>query len=620
MRTLILLGLCGLFALPVKPVVAQDRSRSPHGSLEMSCTTCHRSDGWTPVKISRSFDHGKQGFPLAGAHGSATCRACHSSLDFKGTGSTCASCHKDVHRGELGADCSRCHTARSFLDRSTMARAHQLTRFPLEGAHLTADCTSCHSPAAQGGQQFVATQTTCVGCHQADYAGAKDPDHTAGGFPRECAQCHTVTVWSRARFDHDASRFPLTGAHRAVQCVQCHTANHFTGLRVDCVGCHQLDYNQAATPNHVQAGLPTDCVACHATASWAATYDHNKTQFPLTGAHRATSCAECHGDGMYRGKPSTCTSCHQTDFNGAKTPNHVQAQFSNDCTICHTTTAWQPAPFDHGTTQFALTGAHRAATCSDCHADGVYKGKLTTCVSCHQTDFNGAQVPNHVQAQFPNTCATCHSTSAWQPAPFDHNTTKFALTGAHRAATCNDCHADGVYKGKLITCISCHQTDFNGTRTPNHATSLFPTDCTPCHTTTAWTPATFNHSTTLFPLTGAHNTATCNDCHADGVYKGKPTACQSCHLQDFNSTTSPNHPQLGWPQTCITCHSGGSNTTAWDAGVTLPTQYHTMFSVTHEKARGDCTQCHLTTNYSQSTCSTHHHPPTCTYLNRNSCD
>jgi nitrate/TMAO reductase-like tetraheme cytochrome c subunit len=176
-----------------------------------------------------------------------------------------------------------------------------------------------------------------------------------------------------------------------------------------------------------------------------------------------------------------------------------------------------------------------------------------------------------------------------------------------------------VYKGKLTTCVSCHQTDFSGAKAPDHVQSQFPTDCTPCHTTTAWTPASFNHSATLFPLTGAHQTAVCSDCHADGVYKGKPTTCQSCHLQDFTATTSPNHRQLGWPQTCTTCHAGSGNTTAWDLGVTLPSQYHNMFSVTHEKARGVCTECHNTTNYAQSTCSNHHHPPTCTYLNQSTC-
>ena len=35
------------------------------------------------------------------------------------------------------------------------------------------------------------------------------------------------------------------------------------------------------------------------------------------------TCAQCHGDGVYKGKPTTCVSCHQTDYNNAKDPNHA---------------------------------------------------------------------------------------------------------------------------------------------------------------------------------------------------------------------------------------------------------------------------------------------------------
>jgi hypothetical protein len=104
------------------------------------------------------------------------------------------------------------------------------------------------------------------------------------------------------------------------------------------------------------------------------------------------------------------------------------------------------------------------------------------------------------------------------------------------------------------------------------------------------------------------------------VYKGTANQCQSCHLSDYTSAVNPNHVQYGWPQTCTTCHSGSANTQAWDVGVTLPTQYHTMFDLRHENARGVCATCHVTTNLAQSTCSTHHHPPSCTFLNQGSCD
>jgi len=79
---ILLLGL----ALPVvaAPLEAQERTRSPHGDLRMTCTTCHVSSGWTPIRVAKTFDHAKFGFALAGAHSTATCRACHQALDFKG--------------------------------------------------------------------------------------------------------------------------------------------------------------------------------------------------------------------------------------------------------------------------------------------------------------------------------------------------------------------------------------------------------------------------------------------------------------------------------------------------------------------------------------------------------
>ena len=54
---------------------------------------------------------------------------------------------------------------------------------------------------------------------------------------------------------------------------------------------HQ-DYNGTTNPNHVQSGFPTTCVVCHNTTSWTnANFDHNKTAFPLTGAHATVPCA-----------------------------------------------------------------------------------------------------------------------------------------------------------------------------------------------------------------------------------------------------------------------------------------------------------------------------------------
>ncbi|HYA50654.1 MAG TPA: hypothetical protein VEG33_05745, partial [Streptosporangiaceae bacterium] len=194
---------------------------------------------------------------------------------------------------------------------------------------------------------------------------------------------------------------------------------------------------------------------------------------------------------------------------------------------------------------------------------------------------------------------------------FDHNASRFPLTGAHKIAACQQCHADGIYAGKSINCVSCHQQDYNATTNPGHQAAGFPTDCSVCHTTTAWTGALFDHNATQFPLTGAHLTVPCQQCHGDGVYVGKSTACVSCHLQDYNATTNPAHQAAGFPTDCATCH----NTTGW-AGATFN---HTWFNPNHQGAGGVCTECHTTTNYALSTCSNHHHPATCTYLNQRTC-
>ena len=125
-----------LVFLAAAPLAAQQRTTSPHGDLQLDCSSCHKSNTWTAIQVSRQFDHGKYGFPLTGAHGATTCRACHASLDFRQAPATCAACHADNHNGEFGTNCARCHTTRAFVDRDGMAKAHQLSRFPLTGSHL----------------------------------------------------------------------------------------------------------------------------------------------------------------------------------------------------------------------------------------------------------------------------------------------------------------------------------------------------------------------------------------------------------------------------------------------------------------------------------------------------
>ncbi len=137
----------------------------PHGTFEEDCTTCHSPALWKPASFSKAFDHAAFGIPLEGAHAQTTCLNCHRTLEFTDAGTRCAECHQDVHQSEMGPECADCHTTRSFGDRARFQARHQVTRFPLTGAHSTLDCENCHEGAAPGHLSFVGTTSECVSCH-----------------------------------------------------------------------------------------------------------------------------------------------------------------------------------------------------------------------------------------------------------------------------------------------------------------------------------------------------------------------------------------------------------------------------------------------------------------------
>ncbi|MGH7740459.1 MAG: hypothetical protein ACRENS_00390 [Candidatus Eiseniibacteriota bacterium] len=577
---------------------------SASATFVQACQGCHTTAAWTGATFNHST---ATTFPLTGAHVALDCNQCHGDNLYKGKSTLCYSCHQTDYAGTttpahqsagFPTNCETCHSTANWT--SSTFNHNTSTTFPLTGAHVAVACSGCH-----GDNVYKGKSTDCYSCHQTDYTGAT-PNHQSSGFGTNCTTCHTTTVWSGAVFDHSKTLFPLTGAHAAVACNQCHGDNVYQGKSTDCYSCHKTDYS-TATPNHQSSGFGTNCLTCHNTTTFAgAVFDHSKTAFPLTGAHAAVACNQCHGDNVYQGKSTLCYSCHQADYTGTTNPKHSAASstFVTACESCHGTTVWTTSSFNHtSATTFPLTGAHIGLDCNACHGDNIYKGKSTLCYTCHQGDYNGTTTPAHKTAGFPTNCETCHSTTNWTSSTFNHNTsTTFPLTGAHQAVACNGCHGDNVYKGKSTLCYSCHKSDYDGTTDPKHgaAASTFVTTCESCHNTTTWTTATFNHTTaTTFPLTGAHITVDCNGCHGDNVYKGKSTLCYSCHQTDYN-TTVVNHTGAGFGTACETCHT----TTAWSGG--KYTAHDTVFPVYSGKHLGKwsaCTDCHSsTTNYAIFAC------------------
>jgi len=307
--------------------------------------------------------------------------------------------------GNLETACGDCHGTSSWKElASPMKFSHGATRFALKGLHAGLDCKKCH-----GNLKFSGTSSQCIDCHK---------DIHRGELGASCDRCHTPATWLVPDMAqrHNFTKFPLLGAHVTAPCGSCHVnqqKNEYIGVTTDCYGCHRAQYDATTAPPHRVAGFPTECTQCHAATavSWGSGFNHAQTAFPLTGAHAAVPCSQCHQGGKFRGTSLQCVSCHQSDASRVSSPKHVPPSFSNDCSACHSTTAWKPSSFNHGATRFTLTGAHVTTTCSSCHINGMYVGTAMACFSCHQQQFNTAVNPSHVASGFPTDCQACHATA-----------------------------------------------------------------------------------------------------------------------------------------------------------------------------------------------------------------
>jgi hypothetical protein len=499
--------------------------------------------------------------PLQGSHREVSCRLCHTSLVFAETRSNCSSCHTDIHENTTGPDCERCHNSVSWIVENTTT-LHRQSRFPLSGAHVTAECSECHQSASV--RKFEPIGIECVDCHRNDFLAATSPNHVQSGFSQQCLDCHSVNSfdwkWNGSEINH--SFFPLTAGHALTDCKQCHTGETYTGLSTECVSCHLSNYTQTTNPNHAAAQYPQTCNTCHSTTPGWKPATVNHSFFPLTQGHSITDCNTCHTNGNYVNTSPECVSCHLTNFNQASNPNHVTAQFPQTCNQCHSTNpGWKPASFDH--TAFPLTLGHANVDCIQCHTNGNYSNTSSECVSCHLTDYNNTSDPNHAAAQYPQTCNQCHSTNpGWKPASFDH--TAFPLTQGHANVDCNQCHTNG-YSNTSSDCYACHQGDYNQTTNPGHASLNLSTNCTSCHTTApGWKPASFTIHDTYFPIySGTHNGEwnSCTECHSN-TSDYSSFSCLGCHEHNQTDMDREHNGRDGYSYTssaCLECHPRGND-------------------------------------------------------------
>lgn len=217
----------------------------------------------------------------------------------------------------------------------------------------------------------------------------------------------------RAQFDtpnrafHASAAFRLDGKHQAVPCVSCHLNGQFRGTPNTCFQCHWIRRKD----DRFQTRLGTQCEACHRPTSWTAVnWNHAaQTGVALSGPHRVAACEACHGKrGSFRLAGGNCVSCHQKDFDAAKSPDHKAAGFPQGCDVCHKANdpTWHQARFAH--TWFPLRGHHNES-CESCHTTRQ-NFAIFSCTGCHgrDTDRDHRGVSGY---RYESTaCYSCHPT------------------------------------------------------------------------------------------------------------------------------------------------------------------------------------------------------------------
>jgi nitrate/TMAO reductase-like tetraheme cytochrome c subunit len=334
--------------------------------------------------------------------------------------------------------------AAHFTSRSSFCNScHEMNPYYASwqtSTHKTAECRDCHIPPG-----FVSYIKTKLGSLREIYV------HVSGNPEAPLAVTRKIP---------NASCFRCHDNPPADPSLPTVTFAHKTHSGIDCISCHvRLVHRSVTPPVYVDPATMPACFVCH-NGSIA---------------------------------PNSCTTCHTA-------PHEARGE----CSTCHDTSGWASAAGKH---TFALTGAHAGVACTACHVSkpGVANIPGTqlaqadpSCITCHKDHHGGL-----------TDCAGCHTPTAWKDVDFEH---PFALTGAHAALTCADCHVSkpggAVVAGTQFpaadsSCITCHGDQHKGLA-----------DCTKCHTPAGWKPANFTH-----PVVGDHGQGTgidCVKCHPNG--------------------------------------------------------------------------------------------------------
>src|SRR5882724_7134513 len=136
----------------------------------------------------------------------------------------------------------------------------------------------------------------------------------------------------------------LSQAHikQESNCANCHDRSNVRPQSALCLDCHKdvaVDVEQQRKfHGRMQNAGAGECRACHTEHKGRAAdivqldrlqFNHQLTDFKLTGAHASLDCAACHAKGVaFRKATPTCIGCHKAD-------DIHRGQFTQSCDDCH---------------------------------------------------------------------------------------------------------------------------------------------------------------------------------------------------------------------------------------------------------------------------------------------
>ena len=385
-------------------------------------------------------------------------------------------------------------------------------------------------------------------------------------------------------------------------------------------------------------------------------FDHDSTGFVITGPHNLVRCESCHINGVFKGTPRDCASCHGTTNPRSKIirlSTHLPS--TAPCETCHFASAasFNDAIFTHVEVL--------PNTCNSCHlgqypqipsspVDATHQSALARGLSCDQchtiSTFSQATVPvNHIPYNGTVSCSNCHVSSDYSQMP----AVGAIHANAPAGAACAACHSSA---GVAAFAMPTMQPPLVGP--PGSHLPMGNQDCATCHVGSGSSIASLpvqagaRFSSSAFSHAGI--SSGCATCHGPGTSAGafygvtsivqmpstsgpsatahipSGTACESCHLSSLGSVPALLQPQISgnqyfrsapYPTTsqihagigsgCAACHdtnavwldmglypkvASGGNYTGFQSRPQAAAGTFNVADNNHPPS-GDCSQCHV---------------------------